>query len=302
MHEIQLDLIDQIKLGTVLGEGVTWDGRTGDVLFTDVQGKRFHRYNLSSKTLDSTVLDERLTAFGLTRDAEWLIAAFESGFAWFHARDNVIHWLERPEADDTGRRFNDGRVGPDGRFWCGTMIEDAKKAAGVKGRLFRLDPDGAVTPALNDIVISNSLSWSPDGATMYFADSPARVIWAFDYEQESGAISNKRIFAETPEGIYPDGAAVDADGFLWSAQWGGARVARYAPDGREAAIVPVPVSQPSCVEFGGEDLDLLLVTTAQESLSAQALAKEPGAGDVFIYKTPVKGAPSPIFGAEPPKP
>ena len=297
---MQIDLIDRIEVGAVLGEGVTWDGRAGDVLFTDIQAKLFYRYNLRSKTIDKIVLDERLTAFGLTREKDWLIVAFESGFAWLHLRDKSVCWIERPEAGAAGWRFNDGRVGPDGRFWCGTMVENAEKALGVRGRLYCLEPDGSVTAAFGDIAISNSLAWSPDGATMYFADSPARTIWAFDYAPDTGAISNRRVFAETPKGIYPDGATVDSEGFLWSAQWGGARVVQYTPDGCEAVLIPVPASQPSCVAFGGEDLDLLFVTTAREGLSADTLAEEPGAGDVFIFKTPVRGIPSPLFGAAPP--
>lgn len=297
---MQIDLIERVEVGATLGEGVTWDARTDDVLFTDIQRRRLYRYNLSSKTLQEIALDERLAAFGLTVEPDWLIAAFESGFAWLHVRQKEVRWIERPERGDTGRRFNDGRVGPDGRFWCGTMVEDEQKAVGVKGRLFCLDPDGAVTAAFGDIAISNSLAWSPDGATIYFADSPARTIWAFDYATDTGALSNRRVFAETPEGIDPDGAAIDAEGFLWSAQWGGARIVRYAPDGREAAHLAMPVSQPTCVAFGGEDLDLLFVTTAREGLSEDALAGEPGAGDLFIYKTPVKGMSSPLFGAPPP--
>ena len=300
MTAMQIELVDRVSVAATLGEGVTWDARTSDVLFTDIQQRCLYRYNLPSKNVTATQFSERLTAFGLTREPDWLIAAFESGFAWVYLPESEIRWIERPEAGDTGRRFNDGRVGPDGRFWCGTMVEDREKAGGRKGQLFCLNLDGAVTAVLGDIGISNSLAWSPDGATMYFADSPARKIWAFDYATSTGALSNQHVFAETPDGIFPDGAAVDDQGYLWSAQWGGSRIMRYAPDGSEAAHLAMPVSQPSCVAFGGDGLDLLCVTTAREGLSNDALAAEPAAGDLFIYRTPFKGTAAPLFGEPPP--
>jgi len=297
---MDVELVQRIDVGATLGEGVIWDHRLGEAFWTDIQGRTFYRYELSSKTLRHIDLEERLTAFGLSEDRQWLIAAFETGFAWFSAQSGEVCWIERLEEGATGRRFNDGRVGPDGRFWCGTMVEDASLAGGEEGRLYCLDGEGRSVVAFSGVSISNSLCWSPDGATMYFADSPKRKIWAFEYDMKNGVAGAKRIFAETPEGVYPDGAVVDAEGCLWSAQWGGARVARYSPDGDLLVTVDVPISQPSCVAFGGDNLDLLFVTSAREGLSVERLDSEPFAGDVFVYKTESTGLPSALFCGAPP--
>ena len=123
------------------------------------------------------------------------------------------------------------------------------------------------------------------------ADSPLRIIYCYDFDPASGKISNRRVFARTPQGAHPDGATVDAQGYLWSAHWGAGTVVRYAPDGEVDRVLAVPASQPTCVAFGGTELDLLFVTSARDGLSAQALAAQSGAGDVFVYKMDVKGLP-----------
>ena len=294
------ELVDRIDVKATLGEGVIWDHRTGQALWTDIQERRFYRYEPSVRALHRLDLGERLTAFGLSEKPDWLIAAFESGFAWFNGKTGELQWINRPEEGATGRRFNDGRVGPCGRFWCGTMVEDRETAGSETGCLYRLNTERKISSVFGGISIANSLCWSPDGAVMYFADSSKRTIWAFDYDVKSGAVANKRVFAETPEDIYPDGAVVDGSGYLWSAQWGGSCVARYTPDGRMDSSIPIPTSQPSCVAFGGDDLDLLFVTTARENLACKTLKVEPHAGDVFVYKTDCRGVLSTVFGAAPP--
>lgn len=279
----------------MLGEGVTWDHRTGEALWTDIEGRCLYRYRHVDERLSMLSLPERLGAFGLARDPNWIIAAFESGFAWLNINKNGILWIAQLEKGNTGRRLNDGRVDPHGRFWCGSMVEQPKYSLAEKGNLYRVNVDTSVHTAMGGIEISNSLAWSLNGDVMYFADSPKRIIWAFDYEAETGALGNRRIFARTPEETFPDGATVDAEGCLWSAQWGGSRIVRYAPDGDALYELAVPVPQPSCVAFGGSNLDLLFVTTARDGLSKKALDQNPLSGDVFVYRLPVSGVPSNIF-------
>lgn len=293
-YEMKIELVKSIPIQATLGEGVTWDHRTGEAMWTDIEGRRLYRYRYADERLSSISMPERLGAFGLARDSNWIIAGFESGFAWFNIRNNGILWIAQPERGDTGRRLNDGRVDPYGRFWCGSMIEAPKNSLSKKGSLYRLNMDASVHRMLGDIEISNGLAWSPNGSVMYFADSPKRTIWAFDFSA-AGALSNRRVFAMTPENVFPDGAVVDADGCLWSAQWGGSRIVRYAPDGDALYELAVPVPQPSCVAFGGSNLDLLFVTTARDGLSKKALDQNPLSGDVFVYRLPVSGVPSNIF-------
>jgi sugar lactone lactonase YvrE len=192
-----------------------------------------------------------------------------------------------------GLRFNDGRVDRAGRFWCGSMVESPSE--NVSGSLYSVDGSGAVRCHVRGVRISNSLCTSPDGKLLYFADSPTRTIWVYDLVEPEGTLAGRRIFAQTPEGSSPDGAAVDVDGCVWSAHWGGSCVVRYTPDGRVDRTLPVPTRQPSCVCFGGPDLDLLFVTTARENLDAATLRHEPYAGDVFVYRSGSQGHPEPEY-------
>jgi L-arabinonolactonase len=152
--------------------------------------------------------------------------------------------------------------------------------------------DGETAPRIlfGDILISNSIAFSPDGRLMYFADTPLKKIFVFDYDGDVGALANRRIFAEVgPEGGSPDGSTVDADGYLWNAEWGGARVVRYNPAGRVDRIVPIPCSQVTCCAFGGDDLSTLFVTSARDGLSDAALAAQPHAGALFAVNAGVRG-------------
>jgi sugar lactone lactonase YvrE len=170
------------------------------------------------------------------------------------------------------------------------MVEDEAKAGGDTGVLFRLDARGQLTEQAVGVAISNSLSTSPDGRVLYFSDTPKQLIFAFDLDPDSGAISNKRIFAEVTEG-YPDGAVVDEEGCLWSARWGAGEVVRHAPDGNVVSRLKVPASQPSCPAFGGPDRKTLFVTSAREGLDAAKLAADPEAGNLFVYQAEVAGLP-----------
>jgi L-arabinonolactonase len=165
------------------------------------------------------------------------------------------------------------------------------------GKLYRLDRSD-VKVCLTGISISNSICFSQDSKHLYFADSPRRTIVRYELDAASGAIGNPQMFAKTPKGAFPDGANVDAEGYVWSAHWGAGRVVRYAPDGSISAVVEIPATQVSCIAFGGAALDLLFVTSAREGMSAATLAEQPHAGDVFVYQVNVKGLPEPRFAME----
>lgn len=282
-------LIHVIEARCKLGEGIQWNGADQAVWWTDIEGRALWRHHPASGATASIALPERLGAFAFTRRDGVLLAAFESGFAFFDLASRTPHWLHRPEEGKTGRRFNDGRVDRQGRFWVGTMVEDAAKAGPVQGALYCLDLDGALSTHLHAIRISNSICWSPDGGTFYFADTPARTIRAWDFDAESGGLGAQRIFAHVPEGANPDGSAIDSEGFLWNAQWGAGQVVRYAPDGRIDRVLHVPAPQPACVAFGGPDLTQLYVSTARIGLDRLTLAAAPCSGDVFVYQLDVAG-------------
>ena len=288
-------LLHIVPSQNILGEGVLWDERTGAVWWTDIQGRTQHCYSPDSDTYRVYDLPERLGAFGFTAVDGLLVAAFESGFAYYRPLTGDIHWIDRPFTGTGGLRFNDGRVDAKGRFWCGTMAEDGKDDTIEKGALYCLDEKLETSRHISDIHIANSLCWSPDGTHMYFADSPRQKILRYDFDMKAGQCAAPHLFAETSGDTVPDGSVTDSAGYLWNAQWGGSRVVRYGPDGHINSVLDLPVSQPTCVAFGGPDMNRLFITTAREGLSKENLAEQPDAGNLFIYQLDVKGLPAPLF-------
>ena len=278
-----------LPVKNVLGEGILWDSRRQRLWWTDIQSRRLYRYDWVLGETHSFAMPERLASFALVAGSERLITAFESGFAWYDPQDASVTWLARPESAHPAVRFNDGRVDRQGRFWSGTMVEGDQPH--VSAGLYSFDHRYGVRQHLSDIRISNSLCMSPDGRRLYFADSPTRTIRVFELNEPEGTLGPGHVFAQTPVGADPDGATIDADGCLWSAHWGAGCVVRYTPEGLIDRTVRVPVSQPTCVCFGGPDLDVLCVTTARVGLSDADLSAEPNAGDVFLYRVGVKGLP-----------
>ena len=285
------ELVEIISLGNTLGEGVSWDPVQELLWWTDIQERRLYRYDPRSSSLSQYGLPERLGSFAFVQGDERLVAAFESGFALYDPESSQLEWVARPGHDASNVRFNDGRVDRQGRFWAGSMTEGGGEP---KGKLYCLD-GCQVRVHLTGIAISNSLCFSPDGAHLYFADSPSRTILRYDLEGTDGTLSHPLVFARTPDGAFPDGSNVDAEGHVWNAHWGGGRIVRYAPDGVISCEISVPASQPTCMAFGGRELDLLFVTSAREGLAAEALRQQPHAGDLFVYRVDVRGLPDPRF-------
>ncbi len=172
------------------------------------------------------------------------------------------------------------------------MDEDALN---TRGGLYRLDFDGSYQPMKTGVGISNGLGWSPDNRIMYYTDSIKRTIWAYDFDLEEGTISNRKVFAQTPEDYVPDGLTVDADGLVWSAKWDGWKVVRYTPNGSVDLEVPLPIQRPTSCMFGGPNFNLLYITSASTGLSEFELQEQPSAGSIFVYETDIPGLPEPRF-------
>ena len=199
-----------------------------------------------------------------------------------------------PEGHLPHNRFNDGKVDRSGRVWAGTMNEHGPEAT---GSLYRLDPDGSIHNMASGFVCSNGLGWSPDNRTMYFTDSMVRTIWTYEFDPETGALGDRRVFATLAEDDgFPDGMTVDSEGFVWSAVWDGWRILRFAPDGSVDRTVPMPVQRPSSCMFGGPDLKTLYITSACVELGWNALKRGPLAGSLFALPTDVPGLPEVPFG------
>ena len=285
------ELVNIISVGNTLGEGVSWDPVNERLWWTDIQERLLYRYDPLQGAQKTFELPERLGSFGFVQDSQQIVAAFESGFAMYHPESGALEWLARPEHAAKNLRFNDGRVDRQGRFWAGSMVEGdglpTAKLYCLRGRTLEV--------CLTDIAISNSICFSPDGRHLYFADTPQRAIMRYDIDANTGAISNRSIFARTPSGAFPDGSNVDSQGYVWNAHWGAGRVVRYALDGSIDLEIEIPTAQPTCVAFGGKNLDLLYVTSARQGMKPDVLARQPHAGDVFVYQLGIKGLADPRF-------
>ena len=216
-----------------------------------------------------------------------LLAALRSGFAWFDATTGAMTPIHDPEPGLAGNRMNDGKCDALGRYWCGSMNPES---GGGDGNLYMLDRDLKCAKVLDNLVVPNGMTWSADNRTMYLADTRRGLIWAFDFDLDKATLNNRRVFADyasMPGG--PDGATLDSEGFLWSAQVDGGCLIRYAPDGRIDRVVRVPVTRPTSCAFGGKGYRELYVTTSTRGLSVDDVRSEPDAGRVLVLDVGVGG-------------
>jgi L-arabinonolactonase len=272
-------------VANLLGECVLWDQRTGILQWTDIESSCLWQWDLKTSPICHS-LPQRLGSFALTPDPDYYLGAFEHGFARFSVTKPFFE-ITAPITQRTPHlRMNDGRTDRSGRFWAGSMAEGQ---GAPLGSLWRYDGNGAASAYLHDIRIPNSLCWNRAGDIMYFSDSPRNIIWAYEFDAEAGPIGKARIFAQTPPGVHPDGSCIDAEDYLWNAQWGAGQIVRYRPDGSIERSLSLPVSQPSCVAFAGSELDLLCITTARVDLDQKMLSEQPLAGGLLIYETDATG-------------
>ncbi|HEX5378578.1 MAG TPA: SMP-30/gluconolactonase/LRE family protein [Phenylobacterium sp.] len=276
--------------GDILGEGPLWSPADRRLYWFDIQGRKLRWVHHDGGSPGHLDLPMRASA-AATRTSGGLILATELGL---YACDPLAGSLAPlvPMTFPEGFRTNDGKIDVRGRFWWSTMDDDH---GARPGGLFRTDPDLSTRQVLDDLHIANTVSCSPDGATLYVADSRRATLYAHDISAD-GQLGPRRVFAQTQGGPgVPDGSAVDAQGFLWNAQWGAARIVRYAPDGSIDRVVAAPVAQPSSCAFGGPDLATLYVTSARQGLSPADLAAQPLAGSLFAFEPGVTGLPLPAF-------
>jgi sugar lactone lactonase YvrE len=283
---------------TQLGEGARWDARRDELLRVDILAARVYRDRVADDGGLVPVRSYRVpgtvgAVAPVHGDEGWLLAA---GRGFMHLAPNgSLRQLAEVTAPET--RMNDAACDPQGRFWAG-MVADHRRAG--SGALYRLDRDGRTELMFDGLTISNGLGWSPDGATMYLADTGPRVIRAFAFDAERGAISDERILVTVAEEIGgPDGLTVDADGDLWVAIFGGGRVQRYSPEGELRDELPVPAMETTSCAFAGPGLNRLYVTTATENWTDEQRRAEPAAGLVYRFDTDATGRPAEPFRPDP---
>jgi sugar lactone lactonase YvrE len=297
-----------VPAGAECGERPYWDG--SGLVWVDIPAGRLHRYRPGHG--DEIVLELRdgngpvpLGAAAPRRGGGYVLATAEGfrlasalgrGGGVEESRVQLEEGTQRPAGMPADAEFNDGACDPAGRFWAGTVTLDYRPGAGA---LYRLDPDGTVTTMLDGVTESNGIGWSTDGTTMYFVDSGESEprIRAFGFDLAGGDLGAARDLVRFPAGgAVPDGLVVDAEGCVWVAMWGGGEVRRYAPDGALLAVLPVPVSQPTCPAFGGPGLDELYLTSGWQGLTAGQRAAEPLAGHVLHTGTGAQGMSVVAFG------
>ena len=287
-------VIAEVGVPNELGECVLWDNLLQVFWWVDIEGRALFKYNPETANLQSWKTPYRLASFALVDDDSRLLAAFDRGVALYDIYTGSLDWLTSKSFLPIGHRLNDGRVDRDGNYCVGSMIEDKDNSTSMS-TLFRINHNHEISVLRSNLQISNGLAWSPDGSTMYHTDSPSRTITVCDYSDQFSEEREPEVFASTAHGAYPDGATVDAAGQLWSANWGGSSVTCYSATGEKLTTIELPVSQPTCVAFGGPDLNLLMVTSARQGLSAEQLAAEPSAGKAFLIKTNERGLVEPRF-------
>ena len=277
-----------------VGEGPLWDEEQQVLYWVDILSSLLYIYDPA--TGENRALDVgRHVGTVVTRASGGLMLAVREGFASFDLETQELTLIANPEAHITGNRFNDGKCDPAGRFWAGTM---AYENPTNQGSLYRLDTDFSVHKIFGDVAISNGIIWSLDHTTMYYIDTLRKNVRAFDYADDTGDISNERVIINVPEEVgMPDGMAIDSEGMLWVAHYGGSCVSRWNPNTAQLLEkIDLPVTQVTACAFGGPNLDTLFITSAAQELDAAELARQPLAGGLFAIKTPYQGVPSFRFG------
>ncbi len=275
-----------LDCGNRHGEGVFWNAGDGRVWWTDIEGRAIWSLDPATGAAASMAMPDRVCCFA-PRAGGGLIVAFARSAAFFDPATGAVETLFEFEPGNPGTRLNDGRTDRRGRLVVGGMNEATGAA---DSSVIRIDPDGSATTLIEGVACANSICFSADGRTMFFADTPERAIRAYDYDPATGALGAMRRHADfSGEPGLPDGSCVDAEGGVWNAEWEGRRVVRVAPDGRIDRVIEVPTWKPTCCAFGGPDLDTLFITTSRLMSAPEDLAADPHAGGLFAVRPGVRG-------------
>jgi len=281
---------------SLLGESPFWWPEQSALYWCDIPGHKLNRWLPATATHDSWAFDTDVGSCAPLPGGQ-LLLALRSGLVRFDPASGSQELLAAAPYDTDDQRFNDGKADVHGRFWVGTICDPREPP---RSALYRW-AGGQLDRVAGDISVSNGLAWSPDGRTMYWSDTHAHRVVAFDFDGADGSLSRRRVFASFPKkvpgqdlagyGGRPDGAAVDVEGCYWVAMFEGQRLLRLAPDGTQLQEVKLPVRCPTMPCFGGPDQRTLFVTTGREKRPAAELAEQPLAGCVLSLRVDVPGLP-----------
>lgn len=279
-----------------LGEGPHFDRETGNLYWVDIVAGQAWRMHTASGAIQHWLCGCPISAV-VPRARGGLMFALKSRLEFFDPTTGARSRWTAPEGDLPENRSNEARVDPTGRFWLGTMQDNIgpngedMPITERSGALYRIDPDGRFDKVVAPVGISNTLAWDEARGRLYFGDSMAGSITVFDWDRSSGRLANPRLFARPNERGVPDGSAIDAEGCLWNARWGGSCIIRYRPDGSIDRVVPVPVTNPTSCVFGGPDLRTLYVTSAYNGLTPNQRERNPLEGALLSARSDVVGQP-----------
>lgn len=273
-----------------VAECPVWDAANRRLLFADIQGRCINALSVDTGARATWALPDIVPSFGLCRSGR-LVVALRRRVVLFDPGTGAVQDLAGPIDEPASTRLNDGKVGPDGCFWVGSI--DEQKSRQPIGALYRVTPDGAMERRAENIANSNGLAWSPDGRTMYHSDTTSGVIEAWDFDPRSGGMDNhRRLVTQSNAEGRPDGAAVDVDGNYWSAGPSAGCINRFSPAGQLLERIPFPVPGPTMPCFGD---GALYVTSLREGKAPDLLQRFPALGGLFRAATPVRGVPVGLF-------
>lgn len=291
MKETKADCL--LDAQATLGEGACWDATTQKLLWLDILKCEVHIYDYQEKKDKYFSAPYHVTLVHPTTKGD-LILGTRDGIARMNRENGDFKAIVDPESNLPGNRFNDGKPDPAGRLFAGSIPYDGSLG---KANLWRVEKDFSYTKVLSHVGNSNGLGWSPDAQTLYYTDTKTSRVDAFDYDAESGAITNRRPVIEVAKEVgHPDGMTVDAEGCIWTALWGGWGVARWDPsNGQMMEKISAPCPYVTCPSFGGPNLDILFFTTAKKGKDEMEPAKEAMAGNLFAAEPGVKGMKGYLF-------
>jgi L-arabinonolactonase len=296
-----LDVSCVVDSRNTIGEGAFWCPEEQAVYWLDVlMPSSIHRFDPITEAHQSWPVPEIVTAMAKRRDGTLLVAS-ENGLNIFDPSTGDYRHLAELEPHRPENRSNDGAPDARGRFWIGTMQNNLGPGGspipigGPVGSLWRIEPGKQPVAVMDGLNITNGVAWSPDWTKLYVVDSMLARIYVCDFDLETGAIGPRRIFNDADDLATPDGNAVDAEGFLWSARWDGHCVARISPDGVVDRIVPIPASLVTSCAFGDPALDTLYVTTARLGIDEETARRYPQQGGLFAFKPGVRGLERPFY-------
>jgi sugar lactone lactonase YvrE len=284
----------EYQIKSKLGEGAFWNHRTQELYWVDIEGKLLHIYNPKTKLNKSFSTSSRIGTV-VPKSSTEAVVALEDGVYMMNTESGDIYLLSDIENDKTQNRFNDGKCDPSGRLWVGSMALNQEQ---YSGSLYMIDESGKTELKIDSVTISNGIVWTSNHKTMYYIDTPTAKIRAFDFDNNTGNISNERVVIEVNDSLgFPDGMAIDEENMLWVGMWNGNAVVRFDPStGKIISKIEVPAHNVTSCAFGGKSLDTLYITTASVDMTPEEHAKFPLAGSLFKAVPGVKGVKSSFFG------